>query len=85
MIWDTSGFAKLVGLTEGDKMLRTWLNDVDFIDTPIPEPIKNVFQEMIDILELELNISLDDKEWDNIIHKKLSLQIKLKKILDDQR
>lgn len=62
-------------------MLRTWLNDVDFIDTPIPEPIKKIFQETVDVLELELDTSLDDKEWDNIIDKKLNLQILLKKIL----
>jgi hypothetical protein len=62
-------------------MLRTWLNDVDFIDTPIPEPIKKVFQEVIDVLELELDTDLDDKEWDNIIDKKLKLQMFLRKAL----
>ena len=54
------------------------------MDRPIPEPIRRIFQETIDVLELELDASLDDKEWDNMIDKKLYLKLKLKKILDDQ-
>jgi hypothetical protein len=84
LIWGINGFAKLVELTGGEKMLRTWINDDEFIDQPIPEPIRQIFQETIDVLELELDASLDDKEWDNMIDKKLYLQLKLKKILDDQ-
>ena len=85
MIWGINGFVKLVGLTGEEKMLRTWFNDEEFIDRPIPEPIRQIFQETIDVLELELDSSLDDKEWDNMVDKKLYLQLKLKKILDDQR
>jgi len=84
LIWGISGFVKLVGLTGAEKMLRTWINDEEFIDRPIPKPIRQIFQETIDVLELELDSSLDDKEWDNMVDKKLYLQLKLKKILDDQ-
>ena len=66
-------------------MLRTWINDEEFIDRPIPEPVRQIFQETIDVLELELDSSLDDKEWDDMIDKKLYLKLKLKKILDDKR
>jgi hypothetical protein len=85
LIWGINGFVKLVGLTGGEKMLRTWINDEEFIDRPIPEPVRQIFQETIDVLELELDSSLDDKEWDDMIDKKLYLKLKLKKILDDKR
>jgi len=42
---------------------------------------KALIEEIIDVLELELDTLLDDKEWDKIVDKKLYLQIKLKNLL----
>ena len=42
---------------------------------------KALIDEIIDVLDLELDTLLDDKEWDNITDKKLDLKIKLQKLL----
>ena len=42
---------------------------------------KALIEQIIDVLDLELDTDLDDKEWDNIIDKKLNLQILLKKMI----
>lgn len=42
---------------------------------------KVLIEEIIDVLDLELDTLLDDKEWDNITDKKLCLKIKLQKLL----
>jgi len=93
LIWGINGFVKVVGFPEvredtkeirENTMLRTWFNDEEFIDRPIPKPVRQIFQETIDVLELELDASLDDKQWDDMIDKKLYLKLKLKKILDDK-
>ena len=69
MIWDTNGFAKLVGLQKTQANIKGIKMDKALID------------EIIDVLDLELDTLLDDKEWDNITDKKLDLKIKLQKLL----
>ena len=44
---------------------------------------KQLVQRVIDVLDLELDVSLDDKRWDEIIDQKLGLQQELRRLIGD--